>query len=101
MFRNMKALPKALILAALIAVPVGLIVKFMPEKAVAVAPATPVQVPAVSAQVPSARPPNESTPPLPILVAPAAVIQSEAPVGLTPAGGHDAGLEAVLKAGQK
>lgn len=90
MFKNMKALPKALILAAIVGLPVAAYVKFMPQKppAPVVEAVAPVAVPAESAQ-PTTPPPNVAVPSVPAQ-APVAPAQSPVPA-------NDAGLNNLLK----
>lgn len=90
MFKNMKALPKALILAAIVGLPVAAYVMLVPQKppVPVVQVATPVAVPAESAQpAPVAVQAPPTVAPLPIPVVPA----------LTPAPANDAGLNNLLK----
>lgn len=98
---NLKPVPRFILIGAIVAGGVyggSLIVDRLPKK-LAVTTVEVVAVPAESAQ----------PAPAPVVAAPAiqagqpvtAPTAVEAPSGLTPAGGKDAGLAAVLKAGQK
>lgn len=99
MFKNMKPLPKALLIAIIVGAPIAAYVKFAPSKPAApvVSPIAPVAVPAEAASpVASVQAEAPVAPAVP--AAPAPVSQ---PSGLTPASGQDAGIAAVLKAGKK
>jgi hypothetical protein len=87
MFKNMKPLPKALIIAAIVGLPIGAYVKFAPKSAPApvVEAVAPVAVPAESAQPVAVAPAQ---------VAPAPIAQAPAP---RPAPANDAGLNNLLK----
>jgi hypothetical protein len=88
MFKNMKPLPKALIIAAIVGLPIGAYVKFAPSK--------PPVPPAVEAVAPTAVPAESAQPVAvaPVTVTPAPVAQVPAP---RPAPANDAGLNNLLK----
>jgi hypothetical protein len=88
MFKNMKPLPKALIIAAIVGLPIGAYMKFAPKSAPA---------PVVEAVAPTAVPAEASTPvatTAPAPVAPVPVTPAPAP---RPAPANDAGLNNLLK----
>jgi hypothetical protein len=93
MFKGMKPLPKALIIAALVAAPIAAYVQFAPKRVPAplTTDVVPVAVPAESAQ----------PAPQPVAVTAPAPAATDAPTGLTAAGSSDAGIDNVLKAGKK
>jgi hypothetical protein len=94
-FARMKPLPKALLIALVVGTVVYGGTKLMPEKA-AVPTVPPIAVTSVPAEgTPAAEAAKVAATPAPVQ-APA-----EAPAVLTPAGGQDAGLANVLKAGSK
>lgn len=95
LFRNLKPLPKLILIAGPIILSVWAYSTFAPKpvEQPAQKPAPVVVVPAEA----SLPPPAASA--APVIEAPAAP-STEAPV-LQPAGGSDAGLAAVLKAGKK
>lgn len=102
-FSRMKPLPKFLILAAIVGglgYGAHMYIKSRPQSPVAQAiEPTPVPAegtPAADAAVQAAQAPA----PTPVAAAPAAD-PAPAPSGLTPAGGQDAGMAAVLGAGKK
>jgi len=109
MLKNMKPLPKALLIAVIVGVPVFAYVKLVPQKPpmADVGTVTPTPVPSEAAlQANSAAvPPTQASMPSPQVTVTPSISTSPDPVGaangLTPAGGQDAGLAAALKAGQK
>lgn len=93
-FSRMKPLPKILIIGSSVAALVyGLSFIKLPEKK---AVAAPVEVTTVPSEASAS-----ATPAVAATSAPAPVAEVPTPSTLKPAGGSDAGLDAVLKAGQK
>lgn len=95
MFKGMKPLPKALIIGAIVALPIWGYVQFAPKRE------PKVEAPVAATQPVQAVPAETSQPaPVPAPVVQAAPPAQTAPSGLTPAT-NDAGLDAVLRATKK
>lgn len=101
MLKNMKPLPKALLIAVIVGVPVFAYVKLVPQKPPMpdVATVTPTPVPPETAS-PASVPEMPASRQMPVQTVTPEISASPAP-GLVPAGGQDAGLAAALKAGEK